>query len=197
LSLVLLTLSLPSAPVKADALPPNIVVLMIDDLDYNLLSAAVANGLMPNFTSVLQVQGTTFTNSYVSYSLCCPSRATFLTGEYAHNHGVLNNALDIGGCESFHDGTLNYGTTSQDGTTLPIWLSTSSNNPYYTGLIGKYLNGYGSGNHPETYPCEDEAYVPKGWSEWHGIDGETSHEKDFWLNDTVNGNTTYHHAQVC
>ena len=38
--------------------------------------------------SLLGAQGTTFANSYTSFPLCCPSRATFLTGQYAHNHGV-------------------------------------------------------------------------------------------------------------
>ena len=45
--------------------------------------------VMRNTLSLLAAHGTTFRNSYVSYPLCCPSRATFLTGQYAHNHGVL------------------------------------------------------------------------------------------------------------
>ena len=35
--------------------------------------------------------GATFANSYTNWPLCCPSRATFYTGQYAHNHHVLGN----------------------------------------------------------------------------------------------------------
>ena len=45
--------------------------------------------VMPNVKALLADQGVTFDNSFVSYSLCCPSRATYLTGQYAHNHGVM------------------------------------------------------------------------------------------------------------
>ena len=53
--------------------------------------------VMPNVQTLLANQGVTFDNSFVSYSLCCPSRATFLTGQYAHNHGVWGNAAPNGG----------------------------------------------------------------------------------------------------
>ncbi|MBP7996101.1 MAG: sulfatase-like hydrolase/transferase, partial [Candidatus Microthrix sp.] len=46
-------------------------------------------------------EGTTFTNSVTSYPLCCPSRATYYSGQYAHNHGVLWNALPTGGFTRF------------------------------------------------------------------------------------------------
>ena len=41
-----------------------------------------------------------FAQSFVNYSLCCPSRSTFLTGQYAHNHGVMGNSRPIGGFDS-------------------------------------------------------------------------------------------------
>ena len=76
-------------------------------------------------------QGTTFDNSFVNYSLCCPSRATFLTGQYVHNHGVLGNAPPNGGFARFQ--------ALHGNNNLAVWLQEAG---YYTAMIGKYLNGY-------------------------------------------------------
>src|SRR6476659_3083659 len=64
---------------------PNILVVMTDDE----AKADVAS--MPNVKKLLARQGTTFADAVDSFPLCCPSRATFITGQYAHNHGVLGN----------------------------------------------------------------------------------------------------------
>ena len=53
--------------------------------------------VMPNVQTLIAEKGVTFDNSFVSYSLCCPSRATFLTGQYAHNHGVMGQRPADGG----------------------------------------------------------------------------------------------------
>ena len=78
------------AAVQPDA-RPNIVVIMTDD--QNVSSLAV----MFNVKALLANAGTTFANSFVAYSLCCPSRATYLTGQYPHNHGVMSNNPPDGG----------------------------------------------------------------------------------------------------
>ena len=57
--------------------------------------------VMDNVNSLIGDQGATFQNSFVNYSLCCPSRATFLTGQYVHNHGVLGNKPPNGGFDRF------------------------------------------------------------------------------------------------
>ena len=62
-------------------------MLVIETDDQTVESMKV----MQNVNSLIGAQGATFTNSFVNYSLCCPSRATFLTGQYAHNHGVWSN----------------------------------------------------------------------------------------------------------
>ena len=94
---------------------------------------------------LLTDRGTTFDSSYVSFALCCPSRATFLTGQYAHNHRVLSNTPPFGG----------YGRL-RGRNTLPVWLQQAG---YQTVLVGKYLNGYG-----DRRPRE----IPPGWTEWYG-----------------------------
>ena len=100
---------------------PNVIVITTDDQNESM------EGL-PLTQSLLGGQGTTFRNSYVSFPLCCPSRATFLTGQYSHNHGVFTIELPNG-----YNG-LNHLNT------LPVWLRTSG---YRTAMVGKYLNGYG------------------------------------------------------
>ena len=74
-----------------DAPPPNVVVVMTDDQTQASLA------LMPSVQSELVAHGATFANSFTNWPLCCPSRATFYTGQYAHNHGVLGNAPPDGG----------------------------------------------------------------------------------------------------
>ena len=79
----------------AQAAKPNVVVVTTDDWTLRIASR------MPNFRR-LERLGTTFANAFVSYDLCCPARTTFLTGQYAHNHGVRSNFfLSGGGFKSF------------------------------------------------------------------------------------------------
>src|SRR3712207_2451158 len=136
---------------------PNIVVIMTDDQAYTDMQA------LPK-TRVLIGSGTEFVNTHVALPLCCPSRATFLTGQYPHNNGIWGNSPPAGGYEKLR--------SSQ---TLPVWLENAG---YFTAHIGKYLNGYG-----EKRPYE----VPPGWTHWQGsIDRST-----YWMyNYTLNDNGT-------
>src|SRR5438046_1824991 len=69
---------------------PNILVVMTDDM------AAADIAKMPNVQKLLVKQGTSFTGAVDSYPLCCPARATFISGQYAHNHGVGSNFYPYG-----------------------------------------------------------------------------------------------------
>ena len=102
---------------------PNFVVIMTDDQTYRDMAA------MPRTRRLIGAAGARFTRSYVSYPLCCPSRATYLTGQYNHNNGVHTNTPPQGGFEAL-----------DAEHTLPVWLSAAG---YRTSHIGKYLNGYG------------------------------------------------------
>ena len=70
---------------------PNVVVIETDDQTLEEMR------VMRNTLALIGRQGTTFDSNFVTLSLCCPSRATFLTGQYAHNNGVLTNAMPNGG----------------------------------------------------------------------------------------------------
>jgi N-acetylglucosamine-6-sulfatase len=135
---------------------PNVLMLMTDDQTLESLR------VMTNVRELLARRGTTFTRSFVSFSLCCPSRATFLTGQYAHNHGVLGNKPPIGGYGKLD--TSEY---------LPLWLQRAG---YRTIHLGKFLNGYGRDT-----PATD---VPPGWSEWYGsVDPSTYRYWGYTLNE--------------
>jgi N-acetylglucosamine-6-sulfatase len=130
---------------------PNVVLINTDDMNVTDMF------VMRHTLSLLGARGTSFRNSYVSYPLCCPSRATQLTGQYAHNHGVLTD-------QRF---------TDLDSTnTLAVWLKRAK---YRTAMFGKYLNGYGVVNPRE---------IPPGWSKWFALTGGTEQKRyGFRLNE--------------
>lgn len=134
----------------------DVVVVMTDDQAVDTMKA------MPRTRRLLGENGVTFENAFVSYPLCCPSRATFQTGQYAHNHGVLDNHPPNGGYQAFDPKQA-----------LPVWLSEAG---YRTGFVGKYLNGYGKGKAARE--------IPSGWSDWYGLPATAKQRPfDFDLNE--------------
>jgi N-acetylglucosamine-6-sulfatase len=115
---------------------PNIVFIVTDDQRWDTLWS------MPTVAKELAGRGVTFTNGFVSNPLCCPSRASILTGQYSHSTGVYTNKgrSSFGGFAAF-----------DDRSTIATWLQDSG---YRTGLFGKYINGYPG------------VYVPPGWDRW-------------------------------
>ncbi len=83
--LCLLAAAAPAAHAQADT-RPNIVFVMTDDQTVESLK------VMSRVRGALGGAGTNFTGAISTYPLCCPSRATYLTGQYSHNHGVIHNA---------------------------------------------------------------------------------------------------------
>ena len=116
----------------AHAAQPNIVVVMSDDQPYGSI------GEMPYLSSLPGLEP--FGTLYVNNALCCPSRATFLSGQYSHHTGVQLNRE---------------GGRFDPRETIATWLRRDG---YQTGLFGKYLN---------TYPFHrGPAYIPPGWDRW-------------------------------
>jgi N-acetylglucosamine-6-sulfatase len=126
---------------------PNVVLILADDLAYGDLNAESLEH-MPNLKSLMD-EGTTFENTFVTNSLCCPSRATILRGQYVHNHQVLSNESPRGGFQKFR-------LLGHENSTFATWLQEEG---YRTAFFGKYLNGY------------EGTYIPPGWGEWYGISG--------------------------
>jgi N-acetylglucosamine-6-sulfatase len=142
-----------SAP--AASARPNVLVIETDD------QTAASMSVMSNVNARIVDRGASFQNSFVNYSLCCPSRSTFLTGQYEHNHGVLGNSPPDGGFGRFE--------SLHGNNNLAVWLQHAG---YYTGMIGKYLNGYAN-----------DPLVPPGWSEWQAAAPATQGVYDYTLNE--------------
>jgi N-acetylglucosamine-6-sulfatase len=121
---------------------PNIIFVLTDDLDY------ASAFKMPEITSLLVDQGTSFEKAFMSHPICCPSRATILTGLYDHNHEVFANRPPSGGFEKFV-------SEGHEENTIGVGLQEGG---YQTAFFGKYLNGY---------PADDLTHVPPGWDEWY------------------------------
>ena len=160
LPLALVALAVAAAPAAAQgpsATRPNVLAIMTDDQTPESIR------VMPNVRRLLADQGTTFERSFVSFPVCCPSRATFLTGQYPHNHFVE-------GLDPPWGGYINLDTSSY----LPRWLRRVG---YNTIHLGKFLNGYGVHN-------LNQAEVPPGWTEWQGsVDPSTYRYYGYTLNE--------------
>jgi N-acetylglucosamine-6-sulfatase len=124
---------------------PNIVFVLTDDLSWDLIP------YMPHVRE-LQRRGTTFSNYFVTDSLCCPSRASILTGQFPHDTGIYRNSGPDGGFLAFQ-------ARGEEQTTYATTLQGAG---YRTALMGKYLNQYG----PRVRNALGGVYVPPGWSDW-------------------------------
>jgi arylsulfatase A-like enzyme len=130
----------PYVSARDDAAPPNVLLILTDDQRANTLVG------MPRVMEELVGQGTTYPNAFVPTSWCCPSRASLLSGKFAHNSGVWENlqASAWGAWSAFANG-------GEEKDTLATRLHDAG---YRTGLFGKYLNDT---------TAQAEAYLPPGW----------------------------------
>ena len=158
---------------------PNIVFILTDDL---------ASNLVPYMPNVLEMEkgGTTFSNYFVTDSLCCPSRSSIFTGKLPHNTGVFTNTMPDGGYEAF----VEHGN---EALTFAVALQRAG---YKTAMMGKYLNGYSPGqngretrrrNNNRRNITKKERHndrnggVPIGWTEWD-VAGDAYREFNYELN---------------
>lgn len=131
-----------SSAAAGPAVRPNVIVVMTDDQAPGLMKA------LPSVQRLIGRRGATFENAIASYPLCCPARASFLTGQYAHNHGTLGNGPKSGG---------GYPALIDPRRNLATWFQASG---YETAFAGKWLNG-----------LRTPSNAPPGWTRWHGLVG--------------------------
>lgn len=160
--------TVPAQPVVTAAAPlpsrprgrrPNIVMVMADDLSGDLLR------FMPTVSAMAR-DGASFTRYYVANSLCCPSRATILTGRYPHSTGVLANDGPRGGYDQFRG--------KGERRTFATALDAAG---YRTGMIGKHMNKYRVSHRADAAP------VPPGWDEWFVTGGSGYRQYDYLVNE--------------
>ena len=151
---------------------PNFVFVLTDDQNLDQLTPRT----MPETHRLLVRGGTSFGQHIATTPLCCPSRASMLTGQYGHNNGVLSNVPG-------------WGVLEEPDNLLPAWLQRVG---YRTAYVGKWLNGY-----EKTVEAHEE--VPPGWDEYYGLvgihgyykfkvsdNGEKKNRSGNYLTDTLN-----------
>ena len=130
---------------------PNIIFLLNDDQRCDSMGC-MGNPIIqtPNMDNMAR-NGVIFRNAYVTTPICCASRASLLTGQYARRHGIHNFF------ENFSEDAL--------AQTYPLLLRQTG---YRTGFVGKY----GVGNTDETMPVDkfDRWYGFPGWGTYEQID---------------------------
>ncbi|MFL6178245.1 MAG: sulfatase [Actinomycetes bacterium] len=144
---------------------PDIVIILTDDQRVGLLDA------MPTVRNSIIAQGVNYTQAMVPTSVCCPSRASILTGMYSHSTGVWHNGdkTAISGVPGGYDAFVANGNESR---TVAVALDQAG---YQTEMIGKYLNGYLQQYGP-----------PPGWDRFLAFDKEAAYY-DYMLGGQLHG----------
>ncbi len=163
-----LLLSANLAHAQSDDAPTNVIFILSDDHRHDFMSF---HEDAPDFLETpamdrMAREGAHLKNAFVTTSLCSPSRASILTGKYAHNHGVVDNSTRV-----------------PDGTSFfPEYLQ---ENDYRTGFIGKWHMGRASA---EPRPGFDHWISFRGQGSYNdptlNINGETV-EREGYMTDIL------------
>ena len=137
---------------------PDIIVILTDDERRGTLH------WMPSVWNQVVRRGIRYPNAMVPTSVCCPSRASILTGLFAHSTKVWSNGA----------GWRTFRKAGMEQRTVAVWLRRAG---YRTGLVGKYLNEFGGST------------KPPGWAIWHSFIGSNGSYYDYQLLNT-NGDLT-------
>jgi arylsulfatase A-like enzyme len=148
----MLGIALPS--LAADEKRPNVVFVLTDDQRWDTISLNERSAIKTPHIDRLGKEGLYFRNAFCTTSLCSPSRASILSGLYAHSHGVQNNFTEY----------------PNDLPSFPRALQAAG---YTTGYIGKYHMGE---ENDEKRPGFDYFVTHKGqgkyWDTEFNVDGE-------------------------
>jgi N-acetylglucosamine-6-sulfatase len=110
------------APSSVPPRPPNIVFVLVDDMRWDEMGVVGHPFIETPNMNRLAREGIRFVNAFATTPLCSPSRASFLTGQYAHTNGIIDNTA----------------RPSHDLATFPRELQRAG---YATGFFGKWHMG--------------------------------------------------------
>jgi N-acetylglucosamine-6-sulfatase len=150
---------------------PNIVFILTDDMRKDDLR------YMPKTSTLLEQEGMSFENAFVSNALCAPSRATIMRGQYSHQNGVWSNSATdspttrIGGWQAYQE-------KGNEEDNVATRLQGAG---YRTGLFGKYMNRYAH-----------TTYKPLGWDRWFAV--STSGDPSYFNYDVNDDGTIWHYG---
>src|SRR6185436_19386490 len=109
-------------PSAGPSRPPNIVFVLVDDMRWDEFGAAGHPFVETPNMDRLAREGARFLNAFATTPLCSPSRASFLTGQYPHTHGIVDN-------------------TARPSHDLPTFPRELQQHGYRTGFFGKWHMG--------------------------------------------------------
>lgn len=203
IALALVPLFVPAQGGSAASQKPNIVVVMLDDLDHGTVQRILdgTGGLstthFPNLAA-LAARGVFGRRAFANAVSCCPSRATFLLGEYPSQTKLWSNAdgeyyePDPGAAsEPIGGGYREFLRRGHESHTIAVDL----NPTYRTIAAGKYLNGYRPQvlrSPTRTGTCADgssRVSTPPGWNAWFGLMRDPEHNTNGYssYDGNVNG----------
>jgi N-acetylglucosamine-6-sulfatase len=111
-----------TAPASAQPRRPNIVMVLVDDMRWDEMRVAGHPFVdTPNIDRLAR-EGARFTNAFATTPLCSPSRASFLTGQYPHTNGIIDN-------------------TARPSHALPVFPIDLQRAGYSTAFFGKWHMG--------------------------------------------------------
>lgn len=137
---------------EATAVKPNVLFILTDDQD-TMLGSFDPDGPMQETRKRIVEQGVWFENSFCHVPVCCPSRASLITGRYMHNNGAVDNKCG--------------GKEFQNNAEQHNFFTFAKKQGYTTFYAGKYLNNYGSLGGIER--------VPPGFDSWYGLKGNSKY----------------------
>ena len=159
LFVALLATAAAAAPTK-----PNLVMVLTDDQDV-LLGSMQA---MPKVKKLIVEQGVNFTNAFIATPICCPSRSSYVSGMYQHNHKCYQNGVNDGpGRDETKGGCSSPYFQAAGGPESQSPAAVLKKAGYVTQYAGKYLNQYGTPNGGNV------THVPVGWDSWLGLVGNS------------------------
>ena len=150
---------------------PNIILINLDDADFELFDLSYSDQLFPNIMAVAE-EGISFRNFHVTTPLCGPSRACLYRAQYAHNTGVCVNQSGIANSHNFDGGFKFYREQGFFEDDLSTWMQDAG---YRTMMVGKFLHH------------DFEPVVPAGWDEFDHYLGGRYYDTYHFTNREVAG----------